>query len=252
MKTPKLEIPTAPVHPEAKPHNPVARTGPSATAMDVGGVVATAMDSDGVDLGLGAPVGSGARSVSFSPSMTVDEFREVIDCIAKHPDRQFVFEDANLRISGTLEGVRLAWVDGAKEDAIITIAGHSVEPHRKSEADLQSQVVNLLLTSWDAKGPKMFNQEVDSDVATTSGDLPRKGKTEVTLAQARADLKVLGYQLKTKAGSMFTSGTVIHKESGVAVNGGNVLEAPFYAAHKAFFEYQQSHSIKDGNWRTII
>lgn len=81
---------------------------------------------------------------------------------------------------------------------------------------------------------------------------PVGSKAVVTLQEARADLKALGYILKTKAGSGFSSGTVIHKETGEKVSGFNVMEPAMLSRHKAFFDYQAGHTIKDGNWRVIF
>lgn len=77
-------------------------------------------------------------------------------------------------------------------------------------------------------------------------------KIEVSLKEARADLKALGYKLTTKAGSMFTSGTVVHMESGVKVSGTSVYPVEFCKAHQAFFDYAATHRIVDDGWRTII
>lgn len=76
-------------------------------------------------------------------------------------------------------------------------------------------------------------------------------KTPVTLSEARAALKALGYTLKTRRNSSFISG-IVTDAKGAQVSGVNALSPEFFATHKPFFDYKESHSITDGDWRVIL
>ena len=77
-------------------------------------------------------------------------------------------------------------------------------------------------------------------------------KTALTLAEARATLKGLGYTLKTRRNSSFISGTVTHVETGDQVSAINAMTPDFYKKHKAFFDFKNGHTVQDGQWRVIL
>lgn len=78
-------------------------------------------------------------------------------------------------------------------------------------------------------------------------------KRIITLKEARQALKVLGYKIATKRNSMFISGDVIHIETGVKINAGNVFSRQFLEEHKAYFDYQRGiRKVVNERGETII
>ena len=74
----------------------------------------------------------------------------------------------------------------------------------------------------------------------------------ITLKQARKDLRKLGYKLKIKNYSNFSAAVVTHVESGAVVSGFNVFGREFLDQHKAYLDYKNNHKVVDDGWRTII
>ena len=75
-------------------------------------------------------------------------------------------------------------------------------------------------------------------------------KTTVTAKQFRSDMKQLGYNVRFKTGTLFSTATITKGDE--KVNGGNVFTQAHLDAHQAFYDYAKTHSIVDNGWRTII
>ena len=75
-------------------------------------------------------------------------------------------------------------------------------------------------------------------------------KREITQAEMRRELKAMGYNVRTRQGSDFSTATVtLH---GDKINGGNVITPEFLAEHREFFDWKNSVSVVDEGWRTIL
>ncbi|WP_298842351.1 hypothetical protein [uncultured Salinicola sp.] len=75
-------------------------------------------------------------------------------------------------------------------------------------------------------------------------------KREITQAQMRRELKDMGYGVRTRQGSEFSTATVTL--DGDKINGGNVLTPEFLNEHREFFDWKNSVSVIDDGWRTIL
>lgn len=75
-------------------------------------------------------------------------------------------------------------------------------------------------------------------------------KREITSAQMRKELKDLGYKVRIKSGSSFSTATV--NRDGIQVTGFNVITPEFLDEHKAFFDWRNQVSVVDDGWRTIL
>lgn len=75
-------------------------------------------------------------------------------------------------------------------------------------------------------------------------------KTEVTLQQARKDLKALGYGVSVVTYSEFKSMHV--SKDGEVINTGNVFAKSYLEKHKPFFDYKNAHTVRDGEWKVVL
>tara|TARA_B100000929_G_scaffold86897_3_gene67958 strand:+ start:2627 stop:2863 length:237 start_codon:yes stop_codon:yes gene_type:complete len=75
-------------------------------------------------------------------------------------------------------------------------------------------------------------------------------KREITPAQMRKELKAMGYTVRTRAGSSFSTATV--SADGQQVNGGNVMTREFRDKYADFFDWRESVSVIEDGWRTIL
>lgn len=75
-------------------------------------------------------------------------------------------------------------------------------------------------------------------------------KREITQAEMRRELKAMGYNVRTRQGSEFSTAAItLH---GDKINGGNVITPEFLAEHREFFAWKNSVSVVDEGWRTIL
>lgn len=77
------------------------------------------------------------------------------------------------------------------------------------------------------------------------------GKSIVQLSEFRAVMKELGYRVRTKTNTSFIAATVLDID-GSPINAGNALTPEHFEQHKAFFEYRNAHSVRDGDWIVTI
>ena len=75
-------------------------------------------------------------------------------------------------------------------------------------------------------------------------------KREITQSEMRRELKAMGYSVRTKQGSEFSTATV--SLNGDKINGGNVMTPEFLEEHREFFDWKNSVSVVDDGWRTIL
>ena len=59
------------------------------------------------------------------------------------------------------------------------------------------------------------------------------------IADARRELKALGYRVRTARYSDFTAATVYHTKTNTKINGGNVFTVEFLEDHRAFFDWKR-------------
>lgn len=75
-------------------------------------------------------------------------------------------------------------------------------------------------------------------------------KREINQAQMRRELKDLGYSVRTRQGSEFSTARVML--DGQQINGGSVITPEFLSEHRAFFDWKNSVSVVDDGWRTVL
>lgn len=75
-------------------------------------------------------------------------------------------------------------------------------------------------------------------------------KREITPAQMRKELREMGYAVRTKSGSSFSTATVTM--DGEKINGGNVMTREFRDRYADFFEWRDGVSVIEDGWRTIL
>ena len=75
-------------------------------------------------------------------------------------------------------------------------------------------------------------------------------KRQITQAEMRKELRQMGYTVRTKAGSSFSSANV--SMDGVPVNGGNVLTREHLDKYEDFYSWKNSVEILDEGWRTVL
>lgn len=72
----------------------------------------------------------------------------------------------------------------------------------------------------------------------------------VSLAQLRADMKAIGYTVAVRTNAEFKAATV--SRDGKPINRGNVLTQEHLDEHRAFYDYRESHKVRDGDWIVVI
>lgn len=66
-----------------------------------------------------------------------------------------------------------------------------------------------------------------------------------SLDDFRQDMIELGYTVRVTTNSAFRSAKVLR--AGVQINAGNVLTPEHIAAHRAFYDYKNAYSVRDGD-----
>lgn len=76
------------------------------------------------------------------------------------------------------------------------------------------------------------------------------GKRQITPAQMRAELKEMGYTVRIKRNSDFSSAVVT--KGGDTVTGPNIITPEFLDKHQAFYDWKNGVSVVEDGWRTIL
>lgn len=72
----------------------------------------------------------------------------------------------------------------------------------------------------------------------------------VSVAQLRADLKAMGYTVAVRTNAEFKAATV--SRDGKPINRGNVLTQEHLDEHRSFYDYRETHKVRDGDWIVVI
>ena len=77
------------------------------------------------------------------------------------------------------------------------------------------------------------------------------GKRTLTLTEAKAELKALGYRTRVKHHSEFSALRVFAGD--VELTGANVITPEFLDEHAAFFDWRNKGvSVADDGWRYVV
>lgn len=66
----------------------------------------------------------------------------------------------------------------------------------------------------------------------------------------RKELRNMGYTVRSKTGSSFSTATVF--QDGEKINGGNVMTREFRDKYADFFDWSKEVSVIEDGWRTIL